>query len=159
MFEKIKYKIVFVRKEYNTINIIKVVKLANISNVYKFNNKTFTLNLSTPLFAEKLVKTYIIDFDSGSQLLFDEIKPQLNPEQLDMIISNRIIREITSGLMSDKTDKIIAFVFGLIIGGLVVAVLLMGYFQSKIEELLANSSNVVNLNPISVKNLWGLIRK
>lgn len=130
------YKIVFLRKEYKTMYVIKTLHLSSIKNIIKLPNKSYKLDLSCPLFNNKSTKVFFLDFDNGTQLLFKNIERELKPEELDMIIGNKLIKELTSGLMDNKKEKIMMVVLGIILGALLSAVIVMMIFQNKIQKIL-----------------------
>ncbi len=138
MFEK-KYEIIFLRKEYSTMNIVGFLKTNKLlNNIIQFKNKTYQISIELPAFSRKITKVYIFDFDSGEQLKFDRIKTLLKPDELDLIVSNQIVKELAQSAISDTKDKIINMILGAILGGLLSALLMFFYMQSKIEEIYAS---------------------
>jgi len=138
MFEK-KYEIIFLRKEYSTMNIVGFLKTNKLlNNTIRFKNKTYQISIELPAFSRKITKVYIFDFDSGEQLKFDRIKTLLKPDELDLIVSNQIVKELAQSAVTDTKDKIINMILGAIIGGLLSALLMFFYMQSKIEEIYAS---------------------
>lgn len=145
MFEK-KFKFVFMRKEYSTLNFVGMIKTNNLSNVVKFHNKTFVISIDKPAYSEPKTKVYLLDFDSGSQLNFAEIKSLLTPEELDLYLSSDLIKKLTEGAIADRKEKIINMILGAIIGALFSALLMFFYMQNKIDEIYKS----VTINPISI---------
>ena len=145
MFEK-KYKIIFLRKEYSTMRICGVLHTNKLKNLLRYKGKTYHVNIEFPCFSSQKSQTYIFDFDSGNQLKFDMIEAILKPEELDLIVSNQIVKELTSSAISDKKDKIINIILGFILGALVSALLMFMYMQNKIQSIY----DTINFNPIGI---------
>lgn len=129
------YKIIFLRKEYSTMNLVGILKTDSISNTIRYKGKTYIISIDKPAFSEKKSKVYIVDFDSCSQLKFDEIKCAMNPNELDLILSNQIIKELTAGAISDKREKIFNMILGAIIGALISAICMFIYMNNQIEQI------------------------
>jgi hypothetical protein len=69
----------------------------------------------------------------------------MNPNQLDTLMSTKIIKELTSGIIDNKKEKIVLIIIGFIIG-IILGLLIMQIISAgKIEELLLNS---INSNPV-----------
>lgn len=134
MFEK-KYKFFFLRKEYGTMNLVGLIRTNNLSDTIRFKSRTYKISIDKPSFSEGKMKIYIFDFDSGTQLKFDGIESILNPKELDLVVSNGIIKELTEGAISDKKEKIINMILGAIIGALLATMLMFFYMNSKIDEI------------------------
>lgn len=147
-FMKTKYKIIVLNQEYNTMNVVRIIKTTKLPEKVRIDgNKTYLINNEFPSYSHKLEKIYFIDYKTGNQILFDTIKRVLNPNELDLILSTNIVKDLAIGVMDNKKEKIIWLIIGLIIGGLITAVLLMNYYQSQINEFyqnpISNSSVIV----------------
>lgn len=134
MFEKKKFVIVLVRKEYQSINLLKKIECNKISEILRIEDKTFNIHIQTPLFKYKDKLWYFLDVENGNQLKFSEIEAQLNPAQLDLIISTDIIKQLTAGAL-DKKEKIIMAILGFIIGILAGIVGMMFYMNDEIARI------------------------
>lgn len=139
------YRIIFLRKEYQTMNVVKILNLSTISEIIKISKKAYKLDMSSPLYNNKMIKIFFLNYDSGSQLVFKEIKRELKPHELDMIIGNKLIKELTSGLIDNKKDKIMMIILGIILGALLSAVIVMMIFQNKIQKIL--QTQIEDTNP------------
>jgi len=145
LFEKkIKYKIVFLRKEYSTLNIVLVKTLKSPISVIKLNEKkTFMVSYEVPTYVSKMNRLYFIDYESGNQLKFDVIQRELTPEQLDVIVSNKIIEQIAKGVLNNKKQVLMYVLLGILLGGLIAAMIVMQVYQGKINTLYESCANVV----------------
>ena len=155
LFErKLKYKIIFVRKEYSTMFVVKLMSLKTPKPLVRIKEKTFSISYEIPAYSNILEKVYFIDFESGSQLKFDIIQRKLNPNELDLIVSNKIVKEIASGVLDDIKTKILYISIGAIIGGLLAAMIVMSVYQNKIDEMY-NEMSTFDIGIIkSVKTFW-----
>lgn len=137
MFEK-KYEFVFLRKEYATLNLVGLIKTNSLNNIIRFKNKSFNITVDKPTFSRLKTKVFVLDFDNGSQLKFEEIQVKLNPKELDLFVAGKLVEDLTRGALSDTKDKIINMIIGGIIGALLSAVIMFLYMNSKIDEIYQN---------------------
>lgn len=144
MFDK-PYKVCFLHKEFGTIFLSRVIYPTSRNDVLKVGTKSFVIDWNLPAFNTQKQKTYLVDADTGAQLNYNEVKTQLNPNELDTIVSNKLIRELAQGLMNNSKEKLLWFVLGAIIGALVAALIVMGIFQEKITELLSGTQ-IINVD-------------
>jgi len=134
MFNKKKFKLILIRKEFQTLNVIKVVTTNTLGSTAKILDKTYPIIIQYPTYLDGLQKVYMLDFDSGSQLKFSEIEALLKPEELDLIISTNVIKDLTAGAL-DKKEKIMVGIMGFIIGVLSGVAGMMFYMQSEINRI------------------------
>lgn len=134
MFEKIKYKIVFVQLEFSNLSIIKIVNLKKIVSIYTNSGKTYNIDIEKPTIIDKLTRIYYLNSENGSQLYFNEIKAILNPTELDEVINNKMLHDLLNSTL-DMKDKIINLIIGAVMGAMVTGFLAMLYMNSKLEEI------------------------
>lgn len=137
------YKIVYLRKFNNQLSVIKIVETNEIKEIFRINsNKTVQINLNNVCYLNQLQKTYFIDFDSGNQYTFEVIETSMNPAQLDNLMSTKIIKEITSGIIDNKKEKILFVVVGFIIGIILGLLIMQIIMSNKIQDILSEQSNI-----------------
>jgi uncharacterized membrane protein YraQ (UPF0718 family) len=144
MFNKTKYRIVFVRKEYNTMNAVFIKTMKIPVEKIKMGNKCYIIDYSNPFYNVKNKKVYFINIDTGNQMIFDEIKKEVNPLELDNIIGNNLITQLTKGVMDNTKEKIITIFIGILIGGLIGYIIATSIMQNKIDELY-QSMQIIDL--------------
>lgn len=131
------YKLVFLRQEYKSLYIFKIINLSNIPKIYKLGKgHQYTIDVATPSFNNKLTKVYLFDYDTGSQYTFKQIKRELNPEELDLIVGTKIITELTKSIVDNKKQYVFYAIIGFIIGALLAAIIVMMIFNGKIQDIL-----------------------
>lgn len=140
---KSKYKYYFMRLEHGTFHIVKIRTLREPKELIGFKDKQFKIDLSNPLYINrnKAVICYFIDMDSGNQLTFNQIESKANPEDLDIIVGQSIIKELTKGISTNKMDILKYIVVGLLFGGLVVGLIMNIYYSGKITDIYADYGN------------------
>ncbi|MFW9949619.1 MAG: hypothetical protein ACFFKA_05785 [Candidatus Thorarchaeota archaeon] len=151
---KVKYKLMLVRKEHNGINVIRYVNLKKIESLIRFENRTFQINVEKPTIIQDKFRIFVVDIDSNAQIYLIGNEPLLNPDELDMIVSNKIINEITRGALDTFKDKLINIAMGAIIGAMVAAVILMGYYNNKIDEIYQQFGMISNSTVIVGSLKW-----
>jgi hypothetical protein len=134
MFEK-KYKILFIRKQFNAYFIVKVIQTNKIEKMIGFSGKEFAISVENPLYIVGSQKVYILDIDKGSQLTLLEAKANMTPEELDLIVGQKIIRELTSGVIDNKKEKLLNMLIGFAFGALLAALVAIVYYTGQIQQL------------------------
>lgn len=133
---KITYKIYFTRLENGQRVTIGYRLLKEPSKLVKYKKKAFPIDLASPIRIFKLQRIYVMDYATGAQLAVEGSENALmSPDELDMIVSTKIIRELTSGLKESLSEKIIYIIVGCVIGflvGFIVGYLIM---QGKLDAL------------------------
>lgn len=142
----VKYKLVFLRKEFDTVNVVKVKVLKSLKKLEKDKKKRYVLDIEHPAYVNRNIKYYFIDYDSGSQFHLIENPSLMNPEELDMIVGNRIIKELTSGVMDNKKEKLLMVIVGAIIGGLLATSIVLSIMNKKISDIYEN----INAPPTTI---------
>jgi len=138
--KKVKYKIVFLRKEYKTMNVVKILNVKALKKIIKIGNKSFKIDYSFPSYNSGLNKIYFIDFESGAQMVFKNFETELNPEALDVIVGNKIIKEITSGVLDNKKQLLFYLFMGFLVGALLAALIVMVAMQGKVDKILSETT-------------------
>jgi hypothetical protein len=112
------------------------VQTNDIKKMIALSGKEFALSIENPLYINRMQKTYVLDYDSGSQLTFTEAKAYMTPEELDMIVGQKIIRELTSGVIDNKKEKLINMLLGFVMGALLAAIVAIVYYTNQIQQLI-----------------------
>lgn len=137
---KLKYKIILLRKQNDVYRIEKIIRKNSIKKMVGTEGKRFVINPSKPSYVHNKWVVYLVDIDNGNQIVFDKLKNDIRPEDLDLIVGQNILQQIAKGVMNNKKDMLMYMFLGLVLGGLIVAVILLGYFNGKIEELLSTGN-------------------
>lgn len=135
---KLKYRLIFIRKENQLKYVYAIRVLHKINKFFSFNGKKYHIPIQNPVYLNKKNQfVYFIDVDSGSQYTFDESKVFLNPEQLGIALETRIVRDVAMGVSrtNQKMDWY-SFFMGLFLGSLIVGVLVYLFMQNKIDTLM-----------------------
>jgi hypothetical protein len=151
-FAKTKFKVVFLRPEYKTMNIVAMKVLNQTTDFVKMGTKTYKINWEFPSYNNKLDKIYFVNYESGSQILFKDVECQLNPTELDMIVSNKVLKELASGIMDNKAEKMMFIIVGGVIGLLAGLFIMQVIMQQKIEDLYSQFGiiDLINYKPLGV---------
>ena len=118
------YRIMFLREQNELLVFYKSVRVNNINNdILKVDNKTFNVIVNECSYINKKHEfVYYVDYDSGTSYNFYSID-SIQPDTLEMLVSNQIVREITKGLSHDKFDWK-NFLFGVICGSFVMLIIM-----------------------------------
>lgn len=148
MFEK-KYKIIFIRKQFNAYFIFRIVQSNDIKKMLNLSGKEFALSVENPLYINRMQKVYVLDYDSGSQMTFTEAKAFMTPEELDLIVGQKIIKELTSGVIDNKKEKLMNMLLGFIMGALLAALVAIVYYTGQIQDMMEDYAT--NQNTIVIQ--------
>jgi len=124
MSKRKKYIIIFMIKEQNLYTEIKRKRFNPINTEINFKDKTYSIDVSKYSYSKGLKLFFFIDIRKSveCQLYFNDTKnkSKITPEILDMIISKKIIHQLTYNL-TDKAIKLnlMMIIIGACIGGLI----------------------------------------
>lgn len=122
MFRKKRYLAVFLKKVQNSYHIVGKKLFNPSADSIKFQNQAYTLNFEISTCSRGNTDLYYINIDTKNQLTFQKgVKSnKIDTTVLDMIISKKIIKQLTSDLgNTDYKMIMIYFTIGAIIGGLI----------------------------------------
>lgn len=113
---KKKYITVFVVKENNSYSILRKKKISPSTERVRYKaGKSYKVNISVPTYSKGLKNFYFIDEKKG-QLSFLELYKDANPEAMDLIFEQGILRNIISGLMARVSSNILMVIMALSLG-------------------------------------------
>lgn len=119
-FNKKKYIVVFLTQEQSTYSVLKIKKFNPSIDTVKYLKNTYPINVSIPTYTRLLKLYYFIDIKEG-QISFNKNnnKSLISPEIIDLIVSRKIIHQLTSNL-TDTAIKmnLMMIIIGATIGGL-----------------------------------------
>lgn len=150
MFDRnqLTYIFVFIKYRYETPTIIGKKKYKSLKKFAVLKNKQIPVSMDKPTYIYGKKVYYVFNVDNGSQLSFSQMNSSVGPEELDIIMTQEIIRQLAHGIMDNFKEKLYTLIMGVVMGALITAVILVMYYTNKIEELYAelidNSSVITN---------------
>lgn len=153
---KVKYQVIFVRKEHGTNQVMLVKKLRNPKSSIRVGVKSYLVDYSSPLFIANLTRVYIIDYDSGNQIIANEKGNILTPGELDVILGTKIVKEITQSVAKRPLAQLIPFIIGLAIGLLAGYLICNIVMQGKLDELTSQLLEDVVIISSYISNVIGI---
>lgn len=116
---KKKYIAVFVVKQEGSYSKVGEKRFKPLDNSIRFMKKTYVIDVSIPTYINRSRLFYLIDIN-GQQLFFEKSEGNIiSPEVVDMILSRKIITELTSNLSGDKWKmSLLLVVFSAVFGGM-----------------------------------------
>jgi len=149
MSKKTKYYVSLLRKVNNIYISVKNINVKDVSGKFvKYKNKSFQINYSNPNFFKNNAYYYFIDVGNSAQLPFIAGESGMSASELDTIVANNIVRDITRVLGNSQNNVdwfhvIMGVGIGLAIGFIVMYLIMQGKMDEMIE-LIANQY----INPI-----------
>lgn len=138
------YIVIFLRKMDNILYKIGEKRFKHIEKSVQYAHKEYIINPSSPCYARKNKFIYFFDFDTGRQLTFNELSTALKPEELDLILGQKIIRDICRGLNREEKIPYFYLVIGIILGILLGMVIMQFYMQDFIRNKIENPTFPTN---------------
>lgn len=132
---KIYIKYYLMRLRNNTYHVEKVIRKNKPMDMITHKEMTFKIDLKAPLFVAQNNVCFFLDIETGNQLVFDQIEVKTTPKDLDLIVGQKIIKELTKGVMDNRKEKFLTMLTGFIFGGLLVAIILIMYYNGKINQV------------------------
>lgn len=133
---RIKYKILLLRKEFNSIRLVKTLSSSSIQKIMQHGGRAISINIEQPAYISNNTVFYFVDFESNAQLFFEEKQNCLTSEQLDMAISNKMLREIMSAESMNAKERIINMIIGAVFGAMAAGLLALLYISQSQAELM-----------------------
>lgn len=131
-------KIYFLRLSHGTYHLVKVKKIKETKKLVSYKNREYKLNLKLPTYVSGGNILYFLDIDSGDQLTFNLIESNVDPEDLDIIVGQKIIRELTRGVLDNRSQYLFYAIIGFVIGALLVGVIMSMYYSDKINSIYSD---------------------
>lgn len=115
---KKKYIAVFVVKQQDVRVVLRKKRFKPTSEMIRFRKRTFPIDVAYPTYAKGLKLYYFVDIKDGQVLLNETTNESIiNPEILDIILSRKIVTQLTSNLAGNETKmKLVDIFLGLIMG-------------------------------------------
>jgi len=142
--------------------VVGKVVLKAPQKVVKWHNHAFVVDWGCPLYLHKLERVYVVDWESGQQVIEKGgAQALMSPEELDLTVNTKVIRELTGGLGRDKMESLLPLIVGLVIGflaGVLTGYLIMqGQVQAIYDELLEKTVVVDNPDTPTTPSPWVLV--
>jgi len=120
--------VIFLREVNGVYYFAKKKKIS--SGTVRLGDKTYIIDLSKNLYIRKSKNYYFMDIDKNLQLIFSEVEGVINPEDLDILISRKIVSQLSYGLRENTlglqaTSLVIGGILGAAIAAIVFMVLIM----------------------------------
>ncbi len=124
MFNKRKnrYLAIFLLKKQNSYSIDGKKLFNPIDKSVEYKGNTYILNTSVETLSRGITLIFYLDIDSKKQLLFTKPSKDniVDAEIIDLVMSKKIIKQLTSELGNTDYKNIIMFlIIGCTIGGLI----------------------------------------
>ena len=126
---KKRYIAVFLVKQKNSYEILKQKRFKPTNNIIRFQKKTYVIDVGNETASKGISQYYYIDIATGQLNVKDNKKLKaseslefdnhgINPEMVDMILSQKIISQLTSNLTNTqlKINIFLASIFSLLGG-------------------------------------------
>lgn len=131
MFDKKKYYAVWLIKEQDNYNIVEKNSIKPTDETVSYKEKSHELDIDDPIYQYGRKLFYFIDFHKGQLTLREKVKAKSEPAIMDMIISEKIVAQLTHDLLGKDIQETLMWLgLGAAIGGLLGYIIgISGWFQ------------------------------
>jgi hypothetical protein len=136
--KKVRFIALLFREQHGTL-VVHKHKQIELKDVVELENKKYVINKDKPSFVNGNNVYYCINESDGSTMSFKKIETSVSPEDLDLIMGQNIISELTKGVMDNKKDQFMLVFLGFIFGALIVGLILTMYYSGRIQDILMNT--------------------
>lgn len=146
-----RFVIYLLRKEGDVYHILKKKVVRKPEKTVKVLGKMYAIDFSSPLFVRGKERVYAVEFQSGSQFGLEGAKTPagMTPEELDVVVGTKVIRELTQSVAHDIKDMVFPLVLGVCLGALVAWIVAQFVWQAKVDELVRMLSEQNTFNPFN----------
>ncbi|MHA1341036.1 MAG: hypothetical protein ACTSO2_13770 [Promethearchaeota archaeon] len=145
-----RYRIIFLKELNENLYFHGRVDLKEIKEVIQYQKRRYNIQTTKPAYIWKETCYFFYNVENGSAYNFKEVKSQIDPKALDLLMGTNIIRQITSGLREDIRNNWGLIIVSFALGFLLAFLIAMYYYTNKIdllqEQLYANNT----WNPFSI---------
>lgn len=119
MFNKKKYFAVFSIRQLESHNVIGTKRINPTTKKVSYKKHSFLLDIEKPSYVKGNKVYYFFSISSQQQLTFYKSDDSsINPEVIDLIMTQNIVKQLTSNLDNEFKVNMTMIIIGLIIGAL-----------------------------------------
>jgi len=151
------FKFVFMHHRYNTIYIMGIKKTRKLEKIFTYKGKKFPISIDKPTYMNGSCSVFCIMYETSEQLNFKKLESSIDPESLDIITGQDIIRQLTAGVMDNAKEKLGVMLLGALLGALIVGIIMVIYYSGKIEQIYKDDADipfVPNIVPVVSSLFW-----
>ena len=120
IFRRNKYKAIFLIKREGSFSIKKKKRFSPTKNQIRYKKGSYPIDVSRPTYIKGLKLFYFIEIDKTQLFFSNEKSSIISPKVIDLIMSQKIVSELTTNLSGSKMAmNIMTLIFGGIMGGLI----------------------------------------
>lgn len=135
IWNKKRYYAVFTIKQIKSYNIVGLKKINPFSKSVSFKKHTFVIDIENPTYLKSNKIFYFFSLTSEKQLYFEKSDTSnINTEVIDTIMSQNIVKQLTSNLNTKWKIDLTMIAIGCIIG------VLLGYLVGNAYPLTVGGS-------------------
>lgn len=145
---KLKYYIRIFRKMHEHYMLVHLHSIKPNAKFYSYQKKTYVVDLNHESYMN--ANKVFFDFDeNGKQITYNENKSfSMDTETLDIVMNNKIIADMTKSIAQNPTEKLLNIILGALLGGMIVAIGLILYYQGLITDIYKEVAQMAIESPI-----------
>lgn len=151
-----KFVVLFTRDEQGQQVVFRRRVFKILPQFVQYASKSFQIDWSRPVYlSPRFQRVYLVNWTTGMQSFPEGGNPVLRPEDLDVVVKTKIIREITQAVSDDFKLKMIWALLGGIIGALAAGLVVYIVMSNQITEILKSQ---INNTPVIITAFGGGLR-
>ena len=144
MLNRPKFILIFLQKYQDSLQEISRKTIKENSKLIGKGKGKYIVNINEPSFISDNKRFYFINNETGAQFTFKENNRNLKPDELDIILGNNILTQLTRGAINDKKRDLMLLGVGFVCG-ILLGLLIMSYImQNKVNEIYKEWSTTYN---------------
>lgn len=156
---KPKYVVVFLQKYNERYVKDHSIVFKSIDKLKKANNEMFIIDVEHPAYSYNNAHIFFVEKGNNTSISFYEKAQPLNIEEIDLIVANRLLYEITRGLMNDTKQLMIYLIIGVVVGALIGGFICYLIMSNKIANLyqdwIDSKPDIIGMIKIMKVGLFG----
>ena len=119
MFNKKKYYAIFSVRQLGSHNVIGSKRISSTTKKVSYKSRSFFVDIENPSYVKGNKVFYFFSISSQQQLcFFKSDDSSINPEVIDLIMTQNIVKQLTSNLDNEFKANMTMIIIGLVIGAL-----------------------------------------
>lgn len=118
MSKRKKYYVIWLGKQEGTYTFLKKRRISSSTeNVRFIKGKAKPIKIQNPSYIRGLKVFYFLNVEEG-QLSFNKVYGSVDPQVLDMVLKQSIVKQLTSALTGSLGIDFMSLIVGLCVGGI-----------------------------------------
>ena len=137
-----KFRVLLLRREGGVLQVSRTKTLRSVGRTtrvkFGFRSKaSYAVDWSSPLYVRGQTRVYAL-LETGEQVTAapGDAPGGITPEELDVIMGSRIVRELASGVGRDASQMLLPIILGAAVGFLAAWIIASVVYEQRVDQLI-----------------------